>query len=94
MTGKWWELVQIGHVPAVIVVNFVSERCVDAFSVFHFSGMLGTLESHAEIICGTLKRLAKSLSTRRAVESTILRSVGFSGCGGGGEDGFFGVVVG
>ena len=49
--------------------------------------MLGASESHAESIGGALKRFPKSLSTGRVVESTILRSAGFSGCGGGGEDG-------
>ena len=48
--------------------------------------MLGTSESHDESIGGTLNMFAKSLSTGRVVESTILRSVGFSGCGGGEDD--------
>ena len=78
-----------GCLPSGIVVNFVPEVYAVAFSVFHFAGMLGTWESHAEGIGGTLKRFAKSLSTRWFVESTILRSGGFRGCGGGGEDGFF-----
>ena len=53
--------------------------------MFHATGMIGTSESHAESIYGTLKRFAKSFSTRRAVESVILRSAGVSGCGGGGR---------
>ena len=66
-------------------MNFVPEDYVVAFSVFHVAGMLGASESHAESIGGTLKRLAKSLSTGRVVESTILRTAGFGGCGGGGK---------
>ena len=50
--------------------------------------MFGTSEAHAESTGGTLKRFAKSLSTQRVVQSTILRSAGLAGCGGGGEDGF------
>ena len=38
---------------------------------------------------GTLKRLSKSLSTARCVESITLRSAGLTGYGRGGEDGFF-----
>ena len=50
--------------------------------------MFGTSEAFAESIGSTLKRFAKSLSTARVVESTILRSAGLTGYGGGGEDGF------
>ena len=74
--------------PSGSVVNFVPEGYVVAFSVFHGTGVLGTSESHAESMGGKLKRFAKSLRTGLAVESTILRMVGFGGCGGGGEDGF------
>jgi len=69
-----------------------SDDCVDAFSVFQFTGMLGTSDSYDGSIGGTMKRFAKSLRTGRVVESTMLRSVGFSGCGGGGEHGFFFVL--
>ena len=61
---------------------------VAAFAVFHFTGMFGTSEADAESTGGTLKRFAKSLSTQRVAESTILRSAGLGGCGEGGEDGF------
>ena len=54
----WWQLVHTGCLPSVIVVNFVPEICVVAFSMFHFTGTLGTSESHTESIGGTLKRFA------------------------------------
>lgn len=85
---RWWQLVHTGCLPSGMVVNCVPEDYVGAFSVFHFTGMFGTSEAHAESVGSTLKRYAKSLSTGRVVESSILRSVGLSGCGGGGEDGF------
>ena len=84
----WWQAVHTGCLPNGIVINFVPQEYAAAFAVFHFTGMFGTSEADAESIGGTLKRFAKSLSTQRVVESTILRSAGLEGCGGGGEDGF------
>ena len=84
----WWQLVHTGCLPDGTVLDFVPPDYTAAFAVFHFTGMFGTSEADAESTGGTLKRFAKSLSTQRVVESTILRSAGLSGCGGGGEDGF------
>ena len=84
----WWQAVHTGCLPNGTVINFVPQEYAAAFAVFHFTGMFGTSEADAESTGGTLKRFAKSLSTQRVVESTILRSAGLGGCGGGGEDGF------
>ncbi len=84
----WWQLVHTGCLPAGVVLNFVPPDYAAALTVFHFTGMFGTSDAHAESVGGTLKRFAKSLSTARCVESTILRSAGFSCYGTGGEDGF------
>ena len=70
------------------LLNFIPEGLTAASVVFHFTGMFGTSEADAESTGGALKRFAKSLSTPRVVESTILRSAGLSGCGGAGEYGF------
>ena len=77
-----------GCLPTGVVLNFVPPDYAAAFTVFHFTGMFGTSEAHAESTGSTLKRFAKSLSTQRVAESTILRSAGLGGHGGGGEDGF------
>ena len=74
----WWQLAHTGRLPSGIVVNFVPKKCVIAFSVCHLTGMLGSSESHAESIGGTLKWFAKSLGTGLVVESIMLRSAGFS----------------
>ena len=73
-----------GCLPDGTVLDFVPPDYTAAFVVFHFTGMFGTSEAVAESTGGTLKRFAKSLSTQRVVESTILRLAGLSGCVGGG----------
>ena len=50
--------------------------------------MFGTSEVHAESVGSMLKRYAKSFSTGRVVESTMLWQHGLKGCGGGSEDAF------
>ena len=69
-------------------MNCVPQDCAATLAVIHSSGMFGTSEAVAESIGSTLKMYAKSLSTARCVESTILRSAGLTGHGRGGEDGF------
>ena len=81
-------MVHTGNLPTGVVLNFVPESCAAAFVAWHFTGMFGTSEAHAESMGSTLKRYAKSLSAGRVVESAILRSHGLNGRGGGGEDGF------
>ena len=58
----WWQLVHTGCLPTGVVLNFVPPEYAAAFTVFHFTGMFGTSEAHAESGGGTLKRFAKSLS--------------------------------
>ena len=70
------------------MLDFVPDQFAAAFAVFHFSGMFGTSEAHAESVGGTLKRYAKSFSTSRVAESTMLRQHGLKGCGQGSEDAF------
>ena len=90
-TFQWevfWAMVHTGRLPSGAVLDFVPDRFAAAFAVFHFSGMFGTSEAHAESVGGTLKMYAKSFSTSRVVESTMLRQHGLKGCGGGSEDAF------
>ena len=84
----FWAMVHTGKLPSGAVLDFVPDQFVAAFAVFHFSGMFGTSEAHAESIGSTLKRYAKSFSTSRVVESTMLRQHGLKGCGQGSEDAF------
>ena len=84
----FWAMVHTGKLPSGAVLDWVPDKCAAAFAVFHFSGMFGTSEAHAESVGSTLKRYAKTLGTSRVVESTMLRQHGLSGCGGGSEDAF------
>ena len=68
----FWAMVHTGKLPSGAVLDFVLDKLVAAFAVFHFSGMFGTSEAHAESVGSTLKRYAKSLSTSRVVERTTL----------------------
>ena len=87
----FWAMVHTGKVPSGAVLDWVPDKCAAAFAVFHFSGMFGTSEAHAESVGSTLKRYAKTLGTSRVVESTMLRQHGLTGCGGGSEDAFLAV---
>ena len=77
-----------GKLPSGAVLDFVLDQFVAALVVFQFSGMFGTSEAHAESVGSMLKRHAKSFSTGRVVESTMLWQHGLKGCGGGSEDVF------
>ena len=68
------------------MLDWVPDKCAAAFAVFHFSGMFGTSEAHAESVGSTLKIYAKTLNTSRVVECTMLRQHGLTGTGGGSED--------
>ena len=84
----FWQMVHTGRLPSGAVLDFVPDAYMAAFCVWHFSGMFGTSEAHAESIGSILKRYAKSVSTSRVIESSILRAHGLTGCGGGSEDAF------
>ena len=43
-----------------------------AFCIVHVNGMWGVSEAHAESIGSILKRGARTLQTRRVIESSIL----------------------
>ena len=82
----FWAMVHTGKMPSGAVLDWVPDKCAAAFAVFHFSGMFGTSEAHAESVGSTLKIYAKTLSTSRVVECTMLRQHGLTGTGGGSED--------
>ena len=82
----FWAMVHTGKMPSGAVLDWVPDKCAAAFAVFHFSGMFGTSEAHAESVGSTLKIYAKTLSTSRVVECTMLRQHGLTGAGGGSED--------
>ena len=65
------------------MLNFVLDKLVAAFAMFHCSGMFGTSEAHAESVGSALKRHAKFFSMSRVVESTMLWQHGLKVCGGG-----------
>ena len=67
-------------------VAFVPVGAEAAFEVFHYSGMMGLSEAHAESIGSILKRFNKTLGTRAVVDATMLRAAGLSG--GVGEEPF------
>ena len=79
-------MLRTGKLPTGGVLNFVPGQYMAAFAVWHFSGMFGTSEAHAESVGSLPKRYAKSFSTSRVLESTMLRSHGLAGRGGGTED--------
>ena len=85
----FWTMLHTGKVPGSgVVLDWVLDQFAAAHAVFHFSGMFGTSEAHAESVGGPLKRYAKTQGTSRVVESTMLRQHGLTGCGGGSEDAF------
>ena len=79
----FWAMVHTGKMPSGAVLDWVPDKCAAAFAVFHFSGMFGTSEAHAESVGSTLKIYAKTV-----VECTMLRQHGLTGAGGGSEDAF------
>ena len=79
-------MVHTGEMPSGAVLDWVPDKCAAAFAVFHVSGMFGTSEAHAESVGSTLNIYAKTLSTIRVVECTMLRQHGLTGDGGGSED--------
>ena len=84
----FWEIVHTGQLPSGAALDFAPDKYAAAFAVWHFAGMFGTSEAHAESMGNILKRYAKSVSTSRVIESTILRAHGLTGCGSGSEDAF------
>ena len=69
-------MVHTGKMPSGAVLDWAPDKCAAPFAVFHFSGMFGTSEAHAESVGSTLNIYAKTLSTSRVVEVTMLRHHG------------------
>lgn len=82
----WWRMSHTNEVSAGVKKEFVPRGTEAAFMLFHYTGMIGVSEAHAESIGSILKRFGKTLSTPRVVEATILRAAGV--VGEGGDDGF------
>ena len=55
----FWAMVHTGKMPSGAVLDWVPDKCAAAFAVFHFSGMFGTSEAHAESVGSTLKYICE-----------------------------------
>ena len=87
----WWGMVHSNVVSSLQpMVAFVLPGTEAAFALFHWSGMLGTSEAHAESIGNLLKSYPASWKTQRVVDATLLKSCGYHEIGA--DDGFIQLV--
>ena len=87
----WWEMAHTNVVSKdEALVAFVPSGAEAAFVLFHWSGMLGFSEAHAESIGSLLKQHPPSWSTQRVVDAVVLRAHGLHEVGA--NDGFIQLV--
>ena len=87
----WWEMAHTNVVSNdEALFTFVPLGTEAAFALFHWSGMLGFSEAHAERAGSLLKAYPQTFSTERVADATILRARGLHEVGA--DDSFIQLV--